>query len=191
MSERRDFISKIPNTLTFTRIALSPVIMLMCLYLPQEYMIVRSISGTLFIVLCLTDLLDGYIARKYKTISEFGIVSDNISDKILVNVALISLLKLDKVSPIVVTLMICRDITISGLREYAAKKQESISVSTWGKIKTFIQMTAISILIISKKDVSGSFNNNIYIIGTMLIWATAVLSVITLYNYIKRFIEKS
>jgi CDP-diacylglycerol--glycerol-3-phosphate 3-phosphatidyltransferase len=132
-----------PNFLTLLRIALAPVFMVF--FLMESYYM-RLVALGLFIVAALTDLADGYYARKLGVITGFGKFMDPLADKILVSSALISFIALNYVSPLPVILIVGREFSITGLRLLAAYKGVVIPPSWFAKIKTFLQMTVVGVV---------------------------------------------
>lgn len=127
----------LPNKLTLLRILLIPVFVVVLL-LGYYY-----IAAVIFIVASLTDALDGYIARKYHLITNFGKLMDPLADKLLVTSALICLVELGDIPSWMVIIILSREFTISILRAVAASAGKVIAASKWGKFKTIFQMVAI------------------------------------------------
>lgn len=137
-----------PNLLTFIRIALIPIFGIVFF---QSFSWVNILCSALFGIAALTDLLDGYIARKLGQTSAFGAFLDPVADKLMITVALVLLVK-SFPTPLMATtaiIIIGREITISALREWMASvgKSEYVSVSAIGKAKTFCQMLAVLLLL--------------------------------------------
>lgn len=132
-----------PNMLTLLRIALAPVFMFFFLF-DNYYM--RMVALGLFIIAALTDLADGYYARKLGVITGFGKFMDPLADKILVSSALISFIALGYVSALPVILIVGREFSITGLRLLAAYKGVVIPPSWMAKVKTFLQMAVVGII---------------------------------------------
>ena len=129
-----------PNTLTLLRIALAPVFMFFFV-LDSFYM--KLIGLSLFIIAAVTDLADGYLARRYGIMTGFGKFMDPLADKILVSSALISFVALGFASPVPVILIVGREFAITGLRLLAAYRGAVIPPSWGAKLKTFLQMTVV------------------------------------------------
>jgi CDP-diacylglycerol--glycerol-3-phosphate 3-phosphatidyltransferase len=106
-------------------------------------------AAAIFIIAALTDGLDGYVARRRKESSSFGKSFDPIADKILIGGALYSLFILGQVSWWVVTVILVREVLITILRAQASKKGLSVAAGIWGKIKTFTQIVAITMIILA------------------------------------------
>ncbi|HHT06592.1 MAG TPA: CDP-diacylglycerol--glycerol-3-phosphate 3-phosphatidyltransferase [Hydrogenispora sp.] len=137
---------KLADYLTLSRIILTPVC-LFFLFIPMEHK--EIYAAVIFVVAALTDGLDGYVARRRKESSDFGKSFDPIADKILIGGALYSLFMLGKVSGWVVAVILAREILITALRAKAQKRGLSVAAGIWGKVKTFSQIIAITMTILS------------------------------------------
>lgn len=135
----------IPNKITFLRILLIPIFIVL-LYIKVEY--IEYIAAFVFILLALTDALDGYIARKRKEITRLGKLIDPLADKLLISAALIFLIGRG-IPEWMAFIIIAREFAVTGLRLSASAKNVTISASKWGKIKTLSQIIAIVAVIIN------------------------------------------
>lgn len=135
----------LPNALTLLRMALSPIFMALFVV---DNIWTRFWAMIIFIIAALTDLYDGYYARKYGITTSFGKFADPLADKILVSVAFISFVTLGYVAMWMVLAIIIREFLITGLRTLAAYKGVVIVPTRWAKIKTFMQMTAIAVILL-------------------------------------------
>jgi CDP-diacylglycerol---glycerol-3-phosphate 3-phosphatidyltransferase len=135
----------LPNALTLLRIALSPIFMGLFVI---DNLWSRFWAMVIFIIAALTDLYDGYYARKYGISTSFGKFMDPLADKILVSVAFISFVTLGYVAMWMVLAIIFREFLITGLRTLAAYKGVVIVPTRWAKVKTFMQMTAIAVILL-------------------------------------------
>ena len=174
----------LPNLLTWLRILLIPV-MAGVFYLPQGWVTpldANMLAALFFGVAALTDWLDGYLARALGQTSAFGAFLDPVADKLMVAAALIVLVDLGRVAPLIALIIIGREITISALREWMAKagKAASVAVSFVGKLKTAAQMIAI-VLLLYAMPVAGL---PIALIGTLLIWIAALLTLVSMAYYL-------
>jgi len=172
------FKMNLPNKLTLFRVILVPFFVLfMELSLPGG--INRYIALAIFAVASLTDLLDGKIARKYNLVTNFGKFMDPLADKLLVAAAMICLIGI--IPKWVVIVIISREFIISGFRLIAAEGGKVIAAGWWGKIKTTVQMIMIIWLIldINFKPIAAAYN----IIGTILIYASLILTIVSLIDY--------
>ena len=171
---------KSPNFITMFRIAISPFIMMFCIFLPERVFGFRLFNAMLFCAIAITDFFDGYLARKNRQTSIFGSCFDNIADKILVVLTMLGLLVKEKVGILPVAIIITRDIVLSGMREFIAiEKNIKVQVTDLSKIKTGFQMVSIITLLLSKKDTV------LFSIGTGLFLISASLSLITLYQHLE------
>jgi cardiolipin synthase len=178
-------IFNIPNNLTLLRIALIPCLILV-FYLPDQTLSLyqKNLTATLiFLFAAITDWLDGYFARRLNQTSDFGAFIDPVADKLIVIAALILLVELGRVESIVAFIIIAREFTISSLREWMAMlgKSGSIAVAFIGKLKTTLQMIAILFLLYSENILFFP----IALIGKILIYIAALLTIISMIYYLK------
>ena len=181
-------IFKIPNILTIGRLILVPVLVF-AYYLPGR--LGDWLGFSIFVIASFTDFLDGFFARLLKQQSKLGELLDPIADKIIVVTALVLLVADNQIKGqevIASIIIICREILVSGLREYLAKFKLKIPVSNMAKVKTFFQMFAISILLTGPYGDQLLFNLGSEI-GIALLWIAAVLTLVTGYSYLKKGIE--
>ncbi|KXZ39826.1 CDP-diacylglycerol--glycerol-3-phosphate 3-phosphatidyltransferase [Alkalithermobacter thermoalcaliphilus JW-YL-7 = DSM 7308] len=157
------------NKLTLLRIGLVPVFIVTVLT-DIDYSL--TIAACVFIVASITDFLDGYIARKYNMISNFGKFMDPLADKILVASALISMVELGLVPSWMVILIISREFAVSILRAIASSSGIVIAASKWGKYKTISQIIAIIMVLLQLP-----FYN-------IFLWVSLVLTIYSGYDYI-------
>ena len=179
---------KIPNYLTIGRIIIVPVFVV-SFYLPGFYGDI--IPFALFVAASFTDFLDGLLARMYKEESKLGELLDPIADKIIVAAALILLVMdgtIKNYEVIAAIIILTREILISGLREFLAKGRIKLPVSNLAKLKTFLQMFSISILLTG--DTGNKILNfqdyNAQTIGLILLWLSAFLTLYTGYDYLRK-----
>jgi len=184
-------LRKIPNILTVGRILIVPFFVL-AFYLPGFYGDI--IPFTLFVIASFTDFLDGLLARLYKEESKLGELLDPIADKIIVATALILLVMdgtIKNYEVIAAIIILTREILISGLREFLAKGQVNLPVSGLAKLKTFLQMFSISLLLLG--DTGNKILNfqdyNAQTIGIILLWLSAFLTLYTGYDYLRKGID--
>jgi CDP-diacylglycerol---glycerol-3-phosphate 3-phosphatidyltransferase len=180
-----DMPFNIPNLLTWLRILLIPLFVGI-FYFEKSWVSLPNqnlVATVIFTLAAVTDWFDGWLARKLNQTSAFGAFLDPVADKLMVAAALIVLLQLGRVDAIVVLIIIGREITISALREWMAQlgESKSVAVSFLGKIKTVSQMVAIPLLLYD--DMLGRFDP--HLVGTWLIYAAAVLTLISMAYYLK------
>ena len=182
---------KFPNYLTIGRIIIVPIFVF-TFYLPGFYGDILPFA--LFVIASFTDFLDGLLARMYKEESKLGELLDPIADKIIVATALL-LLVMDQTiknyEVIAAIIILTREILISGLREFLAKGKIKLPVSNLAKLKTFLQMFSISLLLLG--DTGNKILNfqdyNAQTIGIILLWLTAFLTLYTGYDYLRKGID--
>tara|TARA_Y100001970_G_C13905300_1_gene685750 strand:+ start:55 stop:639 length:585 start_codon:yes stop_codon:yes gene_type:complete len=182
---------KIPNYLTIGRIIIVPFFVV-AYYLPGFYGDI--IPLVLFLIASFTDFLDGLLARMYKEESKLGELLDPIADKIIVAAALI-LLVMDQTiknyEVIAAIIILTREILISGLREFLAKGKIKMPVSNLAKLKTFLQMFSIAILLTGEtgNKIINFQDYNAQTIGIILLWFSAFLTLYTGYDYLRKGID--
>ena len=182
---------KFPNYLTIGRIIIVPIFVF-TFYLPGFYGDILPFA--LFVIASFTDFLDGLLARMYKEESKLGEHLDPIADKIIVATALL-LLVMDQTiknyEVIAAIIILTREILISGLREFLAKGKIKLPVSNLAKLKTFLQMFSISLLLLG--DTGNKILNfqdyNAQTIGIILLWLSAFLTLYTGYDYLRKGID--
>jgi len=177
----------LPNALTWMRIVMIPLFVGVY-YFPSSWVDLSNpnknlIATVLFTVAAITDLLDGYLARKLNQTSAFGAFLDPVADKLMVAAALIVLVDLQRLDAVIAVIIIGREITISALREWMAQlgAAKGVAVSFIGKIKTVSQMVAIPMLLYH--DALGAFQPQRW--GTFLILLAAVLTLWSMFYYLK------
>ncbi|WP_310603477.1 CDP-diacylglycerol--glycerol-3-phosphate 3-phosphatidyltransferase [Anaerosporobacter sp.] len=166
----------LPNKLTMARVCMIPIFVLFLLTDIVPYS--NYVAVVIFIVACLTDALDGYIARKYNLISNFGKFMDPLADKLLVCAAFICFVQLQLIPAWIIIVIISREFIISGFRLVASDNGVVIAASWWGKFKTTAQMI-MSILLIVNFD--GVFFNTL---EQIFIYVALALTVISLIDYL-------
>lgn len=165
------------NKITIARVLMIPAIMFFLLA-PQAKPDGSVIAAGLFIVAALSDTVDGYLARAYRTVTKLGKFMDPLADKLLVSAALVSLVQLGRASAWVVMLIIAREFVVTGLRLVAAAENVEMPPSIWGKSKTVIQVIAIIALMLNI-----SANNGVFAFETWLLWVAAIVTVVSGVDY--------
>lgn len=171
-----------PNLLTFSRIALVPVVVTLFYF---DRPLSNWIAAGIFAVACITDYLDGYFARALKQTSQFGSFLDPVADKLLVAATLLMLVGFGRItglSLIPAVIILCREILVSGLREFLAEVHVAVPVTQLAKWKTGIQMLALSCLMV--ETVPG-FPFSLETIGLIGLWIAAALTLRTGYDYLR------
>lgn len=166
------------NQLTIGRVALIPVF-IAAFYMPGTTGYFTA--ALLFALAAATDWLDGHLARSRGEVTAFGRFLDPVADKLLVATALVLLVEAERAPAILAAIIIGREITISALREWLAERAGKVHVSMLGKMKTTVQMLSIIALLLHL-DLLGL---NMHLAGTVLLWAAAILTLWSGYEYIR------
>lgn len=198
-------MKNLPNILTIFRILIIPIL-IYSFYIPGLF--ANLIVASLFLLASITDFFDGYFARAYNVQSNFGKCLDPIADKLLVTVAIIMLIHFGNKNMVITfagLIIICREIFVSGLREFLSSINIQVPVSKLSKYKTAFQMTALTLLLIGKqgsiyavseilgegkaKNIKLEIANFVTYIGEFFLVVAAILTVITGYYYLKAVIK--
>ena len=169
----------LPNILTLFRIALIPVVMGM-FYVDGTW--ARWIACAIFLLAATTDLLDGWIARYWRLQSDFGRWLDPVADKLLVAATVVMLVGFHRAPLIPAVVIVLREITVSGLREYMAEVRVGMPVTPLAKWKTTVQMIAIVFLILGP---AGPEPLPTEMIGCWGLWLAAGLTLLTGWDYLQ------
>jgi cardiolipin synthase len=175
-------LTSLPTLLTLSRILVIPIIV--GLFFIREAWAAWT-ACALFTTAAITDYLDGYLARSWAQVSMIGKFLDPIADKLLVAATLFMLVAVDKLEGIAVlpaVVILLREVAVSGLREFLAGLQVGVPVSRLAKWKTAIQLTALGILIVGD---DGPSEIPVQAIGTILLWAAGLLTLITGWDYLR------
>ncbi|GAB4391459.1 MAG: CDP-diacylglycerol--glycerol-3-phosphate 3-phosphatidyltransferase [Gammaproteobacteria bacterium] len=176
-------MKNIPNILTTSRIILIPIFVLV-FYLPFKWNYLAC--AVIFALAAVTDWLDGYLARALSQVSPFGEFLDPVADKLIVAVALVLIVSKPHMHFLAIpaAIIVGREIVISALREWMAElgKRASVAVSFVGKFKTAVQLIALTILIGYRP---GQTDLWVAIVGYILIYIAAVLTLWSMYMYLK------
>jgi cardiolipin synthase len=178
----------LPNILTYGRMVAVPVVVA-CLFWSDQFWI-RWVALALFILAAITDFFDGYLARAWSLQSSLGRMLDPIADKLLVAACLLMLVADGTIrswSLWAAIVILCREILVSGLREFLADLHVSVPVSTVAKWKTAMQLVAIGVLIAGPAGepiLPGTVR-----IGLVLLWASAILTLYTGWDYMKAGVQ--
>jgi cardiolipin synthase (CMP-forming) len=176
----------LPNLLTYARIAAVPVVVALMFWagIMEGGLWPRWVALIIFISAGITDILDGYFARAWGQQSSLGRMLDPIADKLLVSSCLLMLAAEETIrgwSLLAAVIILCREILVSGLREFLAELRVGVPVSILAKWKTAVQMVALGFLIVAKPE--SEVPINAMLIGEILLWIAAVLTLITGYDY--------
>lgn len=176
MHQRLASLKNLPNALTLSRVLAIPII-LSCLFWLPDSLTCRMICALVFFLISFTDLMDGYLARRMGAESNFGRCFDPIADKILVVSVLFALASIKKADIIPSMLITCREILISGVREFALQHGVTIKVSNMSKWKTALQFISITVILLSSRHSIACD------IGNLILWIATVLAIVSAYEY--------
>ena len=181
----------IPNFLTILRIFFVPLVVAA---LVQENLFQIQVGNVLvtndwlalafFLAAAGTDLLDGYLARRWKQVTTIGTLLDPIADKLLISAALIALVEVRAVPGWIVILIVAREFAVSGLRSIAAAEGYTIKASDLGKTKMIAQVAAVSVLLLSLR------HPYLRMPAMLLVWGVVFFAVISAVNYFRKFWRK-
>jgi CDP-diacylglycerol--glycerol-3-phosphate 3-phosphatidyltransferase len=181
---RRSTALNLPNVLTYARLLAVPAVVALLFWPRDDWM--RWAALAIFIAAGVTDYFDGYFARAYAQQSALGRMLDPIADKLLVAACLLMLVNSRTIQGIhlwAAIVILCREILVSGLREYLAGLKVSVPVSRVAKWKTALQLVAVGVLIAGptgEKVLPGTIA-----IGRVLLWIAALLTLYTGWDYLK------
>ena len=179
--ENRQIIN-LPNTITIVRLGIIPVLFLLLLSPDQTWSLVIAV---LFIAAALTDLLDGYVARRFQIVTTMGKFLDPIADKLVINTAMILMIPIGRIPAWVVAIIIIRDFFVDGVRSIAQSEGVIIQASWLGKQKTLCQVFAVSALMIHYPFLGA----DAHAVGTILTFLALILSVYSGLDYFLKFLK--
>jgi len=172
----------LPNLLTLTRILLIPVFVVLFVTPDPDRSLMAAI---VFVVAAVTDMLDGYLARRSGQVTKLGKLLDPIADKLLVLSALILLVNVDRVSALVAILIIARELGVTGIRAIAAGEGMIIAAETTGKYKMALQVVAIVMLILEGTSLAAL--GNLHLAGIVTLYLSLVLGYVSGGQYVWSF----
>ncbi len=179
----REKLLNLPNVLTLVRIGSIPILLAL-LYLEGPFW--SAVTAVVFFLAGLTDLLDGWLARRLKQVSLFGQYLDPVADKLLVASVLLVLVDKQLVPAWMAVIIVCREIAVSGMRAVAASRGFQVPSDLWGKAKTALQMLALLLLILHYPRAGL----DIRWWGEVALWAAVVITIISGVGYFKRFLHR-
>ncbi len=176
-------IYNLPNILTLSRIGVIPPIIGLLYW---DNPLAGWIACGVFTLAGLTDFFDGYFARSRRQSSRVGRMLDPIADKLLVTSVILMLVAFDRAPAIAALIILCRELMVSGLREYLAEVSVGMPVSRLAKWKTGIQMGAIGFLLVGEAGPTfvAPFLTTV-LIGEILLWMAAALTLFTGFRYLR------
>jgi CDP-diacylglycerol---glycerol-3-phosphate 3-phosphatidyltransferase len=171
----------LPNTLTLSRIFLTPLLVVILLTRIDG----KEIYGVvIFVIAALTDYFDGYLARKRNQVTDIGKLLDPIADKLLITSAFISLVELNLAPAWMVVIIVGREFAVSGIRSIAAAQGYVMPANVLGKLKTVCQVLTIVVLIVADTYIEPWER-----FGRFLLWVTVAISLISAANYLWIFLR--
>ena len=169
MDKNQSQIVNLPNTLSIIRLVLIPAVVI-CLHFPGR---LGSFLAALFFGLAaITDLLDGFYARRHKTVTPLGKFLDPLADKLLVSITMIMLTTLGRIPAWIVILIITREMAVTGLRGIAVVEGKAIETSSLGKYKTIFQSVALICLSLHYRYLNVDF----HAVGMTFLWGALILT---------------
>ena len=173
----------LPNTITMLRLGVIPVLFFLLLSPGPTMSLVIAI---LFIVAALTDILDGYVARRFQIVTTMGKFLDPIADKLIVNTAMILMIPIDRIPAWIVAIIIIRDFAVDGIRSISISEGLVIDASPLGKRKTLYQIFAVSALMIHYPIIGF----DAHLVGMVILYIALVLTVTSGIDYFLKFYRK-
>ncbi|MFA6103862.1 MAG: CDP-diacylglycerol--glycerol-3-phosphate 3-phosphatidyltransferase [Victivallaceae bacterium] len=190
-------IMNVPNSLTVGRIVIVFIFLLLaniseslCISANAVY-IIRVIAYILAIIAGITDLLDGYIARKYNQVTDFGALMDPLADKVFVTAAMLMMVEFKLMPAWIAVVVITREFLVTGLRMLAIQKGEVISADRWGKLKTALQMLMLALAGASWIDLFDLrhdvfFGIKLWTIWIIFLWGIVIVTIMSGMGYFIR-----
>ena len=180
MEQHQHNMSNLPNILTLVRLFCIPFVYV-CLNFPGK---LGSFIATLCVSFAfMTDMLDGFFARKYGAVTALGKFLDPLADKILVSVIMIVLIPLDRIPVWIVIIVVAREMAVTGLRAIAVNEGIVIQASALGKFKTIFQSAALIGLCLHYEYLNVDF----HIVGMFFLWCALALALWSGFDYFKQF----
>lgn len=179
---RGEILFNLPNALTAFRLFCIPVVII-ALHFTGKWG--SFLSALFFSLAFITDILDGFFARRYGLVTVFGKFLDPLADKILVSLTMIMLVHIDRIPAWMVMLIIAREMAITGLRSVAVGEGIVIQASSLGKYKTIFQASAVIGLCLHYRYVGADF----HVVGMVLLWVALVLTIWSGWAYFRQFYQ--
>jgi CDP-diacylglycerol--glycerol-3-phosphate 3-phosphatidyltransferase len=176
-------IWNLPNAISVSRILAAPLLILMLLD-PDEFWSV--VAAAVFLLVCLTDWLDGYLARRLNVVTVFGKFLDPLADKLLIVTALIMLIPIERAPAWMVSLIVVREIAVTGLRTVAVRDGLVIQASVLGKTKTVLQICAVALLLVHYPFFGVDFQ----FAGAVVLWVAFIVTLASGIDYFVKFFRQ-
>ena len=179
-SRLRKDITNLPNTLSGIRLACIPILFILLNFQGRW---TSFFAALVFGLASITDILDGYFARKYGTITVLGKFLDPLADKLLISITMIMLIPLDRIPVWIVIVIIAREMAVTGLRGIAVSEGIVIQAGTLGKYKTIFQSTALAGLCLHY----SYFDVDFHVVGMVFLWGALFLTLWSGWEYFRQF----
>ena len=179
-NKRFDPIFNLPNTLTFFRVACVPLLMILLLF---PHKATSFVAALVFGLASISDLLDGFLARRRQMVTTFGVFLDPLADKLIVSAALIMLIPLGRVPAWMVVVIVGRELAITGLRSVAVSEGKVISASELGKKKMVFQIVAVLGLLLHY----DYFGVDCHAVGMFFMWLAVIVTLWSGFSYFRSF----
>ena len=173
-------IFNLPNSLTLFRIACIPLLVIL-LFFPHKT--TSFLAALVFALASISDLLDGFLARRQHLVTTFGPFLDPLADKLVVSAALVMLIPLGRVPAWMVVVIVGRELAITGLRTVAVTEGKVISADELGKKKMVFQIVAVLGLLLHY----DYYGVNFHIVGMFFMWLAVIVTLWSGFNYFRRF----
>lgn len=180
VTEEKHEIANLPNLITMLRLSIIPFLFILLL---EPDRIWSLVIAALFIIAALTDLLDGYIARKYSMVTKVGKILDPIADKLVVSTAMILMIPIGRIPAWIVALIVMRDIAVDGVRHLATAGGLIMSASRLGKQKTLSQVIATAALLIHYP----LFGIDAHRFGIVVLYVALIMTIWSAADYFFKF----
>jgi CDP-diacylglycerol--glycerol-3-phosphate 3-phosphatidyltransferase len=176
----RKMKSALPNKLTAFRLICIPLVVL---FLSFDNRLTSFFAALFLGMAFITDIMDGYYARKYESVTPLGKFLDPLADKILVAISMIMLIPLGRIPVLIVIVIIARELAVNSLRSMAVIEGIVIQASRLGKYKTILQASAVTGLALHYEY----FKVDFHVVGTLILWAALILTLWSGWDYFNRF----
>lgn len=183
IAQERKKVFNLPNTITLLRIGVIPALFFL---LQSPGPTGSLVIAAIFVLASLTDLLDGYIARRYEIVTTMGKFLDPIADKLVINTAMILMIPLGRIPAWVVSIIIIRDFTVDGIRSIASSEGFVIQASRLGKQKTLCQVIAVTALMIHFPFLGLDAQT----IGMAVLYLALLLTLSSGLDYLMKFVKQ-
>ena len=179
----RQQILSLPNGVTFIRVLAIPIIIILLFYQEEIY---QLITAFFFLLVAVTDYVDGYLARRRGLVTTLGKFLDPLADKLLIATALIALIPARGIPVGMVILIVGREIAVTGLRGIAVSQGMVISASALGKYKTVFEVVSIFFLIFNGEYFSIDFR----LVGMVFLWMALGVAILSGVDYFNKFLKE-